>query len=157
MTNRFITSLVAAGALLVLFAVPASLACSCATPPPKWAFKASRAVFVGTVLSGDGLNTTAELRVTEAFKGVRAGAVVRIDSPGMCGVLFRVGQTYLVQIYYRCSEAGQPETDNTSFYASYCSYTHTVDAPGWSKALHAFRKYAAWWRSPISGRDRRCP
>jgi len=156
MTNKRVSPLATTALLLIMFMAPAILACECVLSPPKRTFKRSRAVFVATLLSGDGLTTTAEMRVTEAFKGVRVGTVVRIGAFGSCGILFRAGRTYLVQIRYGCSETRPPDPGGPDFYAEMCSYTHPVDDPEFSKALHAFRRYAAWWRSPLSGRERRC-
>ena len=72
---------------------------------------------------------TAEMRVTEALKGVCVGTIVRIDALGSCGILFRPGKTYLVQIDYRCSETRQHDRDDDPFNANYCSYTHGMSDP----------------------------
>lgn len=131
MTHKLVVQLSAVGTLLLfLLVLPTSWACECGLSGPKRTFKRSRAVFVGTLLSGDGLTTTAEMRVTEALKGVRVGTIVRIDALGSCGILFRPGKTYLVQIDYRCSETRQHDRDDDPFNANYCSYTHAVDDPG---------------------------
>jgi hypothetical protein len=92
--------------LLVLASTHAVLACSCARNPTASALlESSAAVFTGIAQSsasaGQGASVTT-FRVTEAFKGVRAGHIVRVrhrsGSSASCGVNFARGEAHTLAV-----------------------------------------------------------
>jgi len=63
--------------LLALVWPRESRACECGTPAPKQAFQSSHVVFVGEPVSTSSYGESV-VRVVEAFRGVRKGAVVTV-------------------------------------------------------------------------------
>jgi hypothetical protein len=93
--------------------VDATLACSCAPPPPpQTALKQSNAVFTGTVIgvTTSGNDHVVRLRVESSWKGAKCGeaTVVTASEDAACGYTFQVGQSYLV---YAVKEQGKLSTN----------------------------------------------
>ena len=114
-------SLPFAASLLLLLAVGVERAnaCSCAgTPSPSEAYTDATAVFVGSVTkvspgqpqkNDDGVEyygeQRAEVRVEEAFKGVKAGAQIVLRQPGHnCAPKYAVGARVLMYAAYHKKE-----------------------------------------------------
>ena len=105
--------------LALLLATLPAFGCSCArNPTASGLLGQSAAVFTGTVeqstpLPGDHSATT--FRVTESFKGPRAGGTVRVvhrsGSSASCGVKFITGRSYTIAV----------QRDGDDFTTSLCS------------------------------------
>jgi hypothetical protein len=135
---------------VVLLAVAASLfiavwvaaECDCAYASNKQSFKCHRAVFVGTVVSGDGYFAPASVHVEETFKGTLP-KTVNVSSGGGCGFSLAEGQTYLLETF-----EGE---DGLTLKTSVCSHTRPVEDPRAVQAIAELRRRAWWWRLPFSG------
>lgn len=85
---------------MMLVMARAALPCSCGDQRPCGKVVRSSAVFTGLTLSGgDGWKSpTARFRVIQAFKGVKSGAVVQVDTASQtsCAAQFQIGKEYIV-------------------------------------------------------------
>lgn len=133
---------------LVCFLPPRLLACSCITPPLKYAYKRAASVFVGQVLSTE--ETAGELvarfAVIETFKSEpKVGQEVLVHTSlwgETCGITFVVGEQYIVQTS-RYDERDVLQTDM-------CTHTQPLHTARGEKAVRLLRSRAWWWRSPLS-------
>ncbi len=130
-----------------------ALSCECARSPLKRTFGYSRAFFIGTVLYGDGLSTTAQVRVLESFKGVRRGSVLDVDAGGPCGMILNAGQTYLIQAYRSSRGDLELEFPNV-FRTSICACTLPVENSFAQKLVRSLRRWSWCWRIEFSVIDR---
>lgn len=120
-------------ALAIGLALPdAALACSCRLTATADELMEADAVFTGVALSSKPVarrESMTRFRVTEAYKGVRHGQVIRVrhrsgPSPS-CGVNFARGGEYTMTSYRR--DPGQPGAGELS--SSLCSLA-AMESPG---------------------------
>jgi len=133
---------------LLWFTMPVRAECDCAQIPEKHLYQCSDAVFIGHTT--EVVPFAAQITVSKVFKGRVEEHVVVAAVTGDCGygVSFEPDREYLFHV-----QRGEAATDSQleMWRISMCTPALRTDESPGASGVASLRRYAWWWKLPLSG------